>query len=265
MSTKLVAAVLRVCATGCSPRSPATATVPATPRPRALGGAQCGNTSGYDVLIVGAGLAGLTAARELTHLGHSVLILEANDRIGGRGFVGQISVGRTAGNRKVPIDYGGAWIHGVSTNPLTQLVDAMGFRRVRSELDVPYYIDGKRASEAQQSLFNEAAEEYEEAASLAAAFEESENALAKFACGAAGRIVEKKMTPEELCGRLTRQMPDKAAAQGLCNLIWRKAAFRQQRRRRPSARRLNPRSVPPATSRANTCPRIRGSRTCCLW
>ncbi len=42
------------------------------------------------MIIVGAGLAGLSAARELKHLDRSFLILEANNRIGGRGYVGLI-------------------------------------------------------------------------------------------------------------------------------------------------------------------------------
>jgi len=175
-----------------------------------VGGAQCSKTSGYDVIIVGAGIAGLSAAKELIHLGHSVLILEANDRIGGRGYVGQI------GDQKVPIDYGGAWIHGVSTNPLTALVDAMGFRRSRSELDVPYYVNGHRASEKETALFNEAIEEYEQAVGLAAAAEQSEHALAEYACSAASKIKDHKTTPQELCRQLTRTMPDKTAAKHLC-------------------------------------------------
>jgi monoamine oxidase len=35
----------------------------------------------YDVIIIGAGYSGLTAARDLTTTGHEVLLLEARDRI----------------------------------------------------------------------------------------------------------------------------------------------------------------------------------------
>lgn len=38
----------------------------------------------YDVIVIGAGFAGLTTARELSTAGHQVLVLEARDRIGGR-------------------------------------------------------------------------------------------------------------------------------------------------------------------------------------
>lgn len=56
-----------------------------------------------DVAIVGAGLAGLTAARRLTGAGISVLVLEARDRVGGRTLTIPIGGGKV-------IDLGGQWV-----------------------------------------------------------------------------------------------------------------------------------------------------------
>jgi monoamine oxidase len=55
-----------------------------------------------DVIVIGAGLAGLKAARELEAKGRSVTVLEARDRVGGRTMAGEI-----AGE---VIDRGGQWV-----------------------------------------------------------------------------------------------------------------------------------------------------------
>jgi monoamine oxidase len=56
-----------------------------------------------DVIVVGAGFAGLTAARELTRQGFSVHIVEARDRIGGRTWLDH-RLGRD-------LEIGGTWVH----------------------------------------------------------------------------------------------------------------------------------------------------------
>lgn len=81
-----------------------------------------------DVIVVGAGFAGLTAARELRAAGHSVAVLEADDRVGGRTKPGQI-----AGE---VVDLGGQWV-GPTQTRLLALAKAM------SVTVYPQYATGK--------------------------------------------------------------------------------------------------------------------------
>jgi monoamine oxidase len=57
----------------------------------------------HDVIVVGGGFAGLTAAREVSLRGRSVLVLEARERLGGRTW--------SAEWEGLRIEYGGAWVH----------------------------------------------------------------------------------------------------------------------------------------------------------
>ncbi|WP_120497485.1 NAD(P)/FAD-dependent oxidoreductase [Kiloniella sp. EL199] len=76
-----------------------------------------------DVVVIGAGIAGVTAARTLMQKGVSVLVLEARDRIGGRAYTECETFG-------VPYDHGCAWLHSADKNPLSSLV------RDKAEFDV---------------------------------------------------------------------------------------------------------------------------------
>jgi monoamine oxidase len=75
-----------------------------------------------DVVVVGAGVAGLAAARALALGGQRVVVLEARDRIGGRTW--------TDSSLGVPVDLGASWIHGVDGNPLWALASAFGIDTV---------------------------------------------------------------------------------------------------------------------------------------
>ncbi|MEX1048154.1 MAG: NAD(P)/FAD-dependent oxidoreductase [Akkermansiaceae bacterium] len=66
------------------------------------------------VIVIGAGLAGLAAARKLKSLGHEVIVLEGRDRIGGR-------IHTSTQWSDFPIDLGASWIHETTGNPLTAL------------------------------------------------------------------------------------------------------------------------------------------------
>ena len=97
-----------------------------------------GSESGRDadVLVIGAGIAGLRAAEVLAANGRRVIVLEARDRIGGR-----IYTDRSWG---VPVDLGASWIHGVTNNPIAALAAAEGITTQATDYDTLIYgVDGE--------------------------------------------------------------------------------------------------------------------------
>ncbi|TAG94524.1 MAG: FAD-dependent oxidoreductase [Bacteroidetes bacterium] len=69
-----------------------------------------------EIIVIGAGIAGLACAKLLTQNGYKVIILEGRNRIGGR-----IWTDRTTG---VPLDMGASWIHGPKgNNPITPIAE----------------------------------------------------------------------------------------------------------------------------------------------
>ena len=78
-----------------------------------LQGRNASAAQGEHVIVVGAGMSGLAAARELRAHGYTVTVLEGRERIGGRVWT----------NRELgfPIDMGASWIQGTDGNPLTEI------------------------------------------------------------------------------------------------------------------------------------------------
>src|SRR5579872_5236816 len=77
-----------------------------------------------DLIVVGGGFAGVTAAREATLRGRSVLLVEARERLGGRTW--------TAPWNGVSVEYGGGWVHWHQPHTWSEITRA-GLRVVLSD------------------------------------------------------------------------------------------------------------------------------------
>lgn len=106
-----------------------------------------------DVVVIGAGVAGLSAARQLAKAGRSVVVLEANAWVGGR-----VRTDRSLG---VPFDMGASWIHGTSRNPVTTLAEAAGAASVELDFEdvTAFGTGGARISRSQFEATNAAYDE----------------------------------------------------------------------------------------------------------
>jgi monoamine oxidase len=89
------------------------------------------------VAVVGAGMAGLAAARTLTAHGVDVVIWEARERIGGRTAPADID---GAG-----FDLGANWLQQYDDNLLARLAEDLGLRTVPTDFGDPLILDGPRA------------------------------------------------------------------------------------------------------------------------
>src|SRR4051812_40905172 len=80
-----------------------------------------------DVVVIGAGLAGLGAATALRDLGRTCVILEASGRVGGRAWTTH-----PAELGGVWFDMGAVWLHDAEHNPLASIGRAAGDKLLRS-------------------------------------------------------------------------------------------------------------------------------------
>ena len=113
-----------------------------------------------DVVVIGAGAAGIGAARRLRADGVDVQVLEAGQRVGGRAFTESAALG-------APFDHGASWLHAAEVNPLTPLARGLGLtlreerRRPRDVLligDRPASIGEQAAYQAACDAFDAMAE-----------------------------------------------------------------------------------------------------------
>lgn len=90
-----------------------------------------------NVLVIGAGMAGLAAARSLSDQGLKVRVIEARERIGGRIHTSRVWP-------EYPLDLGASWIHGQTQNPITKLANAAQAKRIATSYDnAELYIDAR--------------------------------------------------------------------------------------------------------------------------
>ncbi len=86
-----------------------------------------------NIIVIGAGIAGLAAAKTLIDGGFQVTVLEASDRYGGR--INSIKMdGYTA-------DFGASWIHGIEGNPLYHLANSNAIATKQTHYDPSYIFD----------------------------------------------------------------------------------------------------------------------------
>ena len=110
--------------------------------------ARAAEATGRDVVVIGAGSAGLAAAGSLVAAGLDVLVLEARNRIGGRAHTDTQSVG-------VAWDRGCSWLHSSAANPLVGVARAADFEVFEDRYPRAVYDGARRLAEAEVAPLTE--------------------------------------------------------------------------------------------------------------
>jgi monoamine oxidase len=111
-------------------------------------------SSSIDVVVIGAGAAGIAATRRLKAAGVAVVMIEARGRLGGRAH--------TLATPLAPIDMGCEWLHSADRNPLVGIAQKLGFA---IETEKPNWGShaGRGFSDGEQAAFRAASDEFWEA------------------------------------------------------------------------------------------------------
>ncbi len=108
-----------------------------------------GNAASTDVVVIGAGAAGISTARELTARGVSVTVIEASGRVGGRVWTETETFG-------VPYDVGAHWLHYREKNPFADYGIENGFDIYRAPDDGVMYVGDREATDAEWRAYEKA-------------------------------------------------------------------------------------------------------------
>jgi len=119
-----------------------------------------------DVVIIGAGAAGLSAAKALRAAGIAHVVVEGSHRVGGRAYSEEIAPG-------IWFDLGCSYLHEGSKNPFVPIADQLGIPLNRDWADIfdekmHYHRDGTKLSPAEVEAFDDFWEESDEAIGEAA-------------------------------------------------------------------------------------------------
>lgn len=110
----------------------------------------------YDAIIIGAGLAGLGAARALRERGARFVVLEARDRVGGRVH----TIACTSSGSTMHIDLGASWITGEDGNSLLALARENGVGATESKThDVTLFTRARRLDPVEAARVSRAYDE----------------------------------------------------------------------------------------------------------
>jgi len=100
-----------------------------------------------DLVIIGAGAAGIGAARAAAKAGLTHQVIEASHRIGGRAYTEDLAPG-------VPFDLGCHWLHWSDINPLVAEADRLGFAIDRNFAFSPHlWLNGRHATPAENNAY----------------------------------------------------------------------------------------------------------------
>ncbi len=103
--------------------------------------------SNCQLLIIGAGAAGIGAAHAARRAGLDYLVVEASHRVGGRGLTEELAPG-------IPWDLGCHWLHSGGINPLAPVADELGIHYDKELPSRGFYMNNKRLPETRVAEYD---------------------------------------------------------------------------------------------------------------